>query len=197
MRATYVGLVGAVLVLVVAGGACGSSKSSSSTTSTSGSAPSSLVGSSTTVAAPSSSTDPCSLLTDAEVRTIAPGVGSGTLDTVGGGQHICDWKNASGIPHVQVQVFSDSSSPRSLLMEQLAPSGYTIVEVSGVGDAAAAAFQQANPARNLNAGLAALDVKTGGRHLWISTPGLDIEQGTAQFTQVTQLASSALKRLSG
>jgi len=141
-------------------------------------------------------TNPCSLLTDAEVAKLAPGIKHGKLDTVAGAK-ICDWLDANGIPAVQLQVYpAPSSSLRTDLKTGIAAyGGYTIVDVAGLGDEAAAAFQKADPSKGLTAGLATLLVRSGDRVIGLSTPRVQVLQGSKAFALVKQLAATALKRL--
>ena len=162
---------------------------------TSAAATTSSVTTTGSTAAPAS-TDPCSLLTDAEVARLAPGVGHGKLHRVGGAR-ICEWLDASGIPAVQLQVYAASSSSlRAELKNTIgAYGGYTIIDVAGLGDEAAAAFQKADPSKGLEAGLAALSVRSGDRVLGLTTPRVQVLQGSQTFALVKQLAATALSRL--
>lgn len=126
------------LIAVVAG--CGGGGSSApSTTAASATA---TTAAATTRAARASAVDPCSLLTDTEVAKL--GTGLGTLQTITG-TRLCEWSNAHGLPAVQLQVTKDpdTSLEQELGNLDVGNSGYTIVAVAGIGDAAAAAFQKA------------------------------------------------------
>lgn len=140
---------------------------------------------------------PCSLLTDGEVATIAPGVGHGTVHEVAGVTKICEWPNSHDLPEVQLQVnLPPASSIQSELKTGLAAGGgYTIVSVSGLGDEAAAAFQKADPAKGLKAGLAVIVARSGDKVVQLSTPLVAIEQGSAGFTKAKDLVAKAISRL--
>ena len=128
------------LIAVVAG--CGGGGSSApSTTAASATA---TTAAATTRAARASAVDPCSLLTDTEVAKLGTGLGHGTLQTITG-TRLCEWSNAHGLPAVQLQVTKDpdTSLEQELGNLDVGNSGYTIVAVAGIGDAAAAAFQKA------------------------------------------------------
>lgn len=141
--------------------------------------------------------NPCSLLTDAEVAKLAPTAGHGKLDTVAGGNHICDWPDANGIPAVQLQVYpATPSSLRAELKNGIgAFGGYTIVAVAGLGDEAAAAFQKADPSKGLTAGLAELTVRSDDRVIGLSTPRVQVLQDSPAFVLVKGLVAKALARL--
>ncbi len=139
--------------------------------------------------------DPCSLLTDAEVATIAPGLGHGVVDQVAGAK-ICDWPDAHGIPAVQLQVTAPQSALKSELQNGVgAFGGYAVVSVSGLGDEAAAAFQTADPAKGLTAGMATLIARSGDKAIGLSTPRVTIAQGSAAFATAKGLVAKALARL--
>ena len=68
---------------------------------------------------------------------------------------------------------SSSSGPSTSLKKELANlnvgnSGYAIVSVAGLGDEAAAAFQKADPSKGLQAGMATLAARSGGRVVSLS-----------------------------
>ena len=143
-----------------------------------------------------SASDPCSLLTDAEVKRLAPAARHGKVHKVGGAR-ICEWLDANGIPFVQFQVYqAPASSLRAELKNTIgAYGGYRIIDVAGLGDEAAAAFQKADPAKGLSPGLAALTVRTGDRVLELATPRVDVRQSSPAFALVETLAAKALVRL--
>ena len=89
-------------------------------------------------------------------------------------------------------VIPPSGSLKDDLQTNLGGSGYDVVDVSGLGDEAAAAFQQADANKGLTAGLAMIEARVGDRVVGISTPGLSITQDSAQFVTVKQLLSKAL-----
>lgn len=143
------------------------------------------------------SIDPCTLLTDAEVATIAPGAGHGTVHKVAGVEKICEWPDSHGIPEVQFQVnLPPTSSLRSELKNGLAAGGgYTIISVSGLGDEAVAAFQKADPAKGLAPGLAVILARSGGKVVQLSTSQLSIQQGSPDFAKAEGLVAKAISRL--
>jgi hypothetical protein len=197
LRTSLAPLAVAVLVSAVLAGCGGGSKTAApGTTTTSAAATTSSAASSAPSETPAS-TNPCSLLTDAEVAKLAPGVGHAKLDTVAGGARICDWPDASGIPAVQLQVYAaPSSSLRAELKNGIdAFGGYAVVDVAGLGDEAAAAFQKADASKGIAAGLAALSVRSGDRVLGLTTPRVQVQQGSQKFALVRRLAATALSRL--
>jgi len=205
-RRTFLAPVAVAMLVSAALAGCGGSggsKAAAVATTTTSAAPTTTSAAATTSSAASSapskapaSTNPCSLLTDAEVAKLAPGAGHGKLDKVGGAR-ICDWPDANGIPAVQLQVYpAPSSSLRAELKNTIgAYGGYTISDVAGLGDEAAAAFQKADASKGLTAGLAALAVRSGDRVLGLTTPRVQVQQGSQQFALVKQLAATALSRL--
>ncbi len=186
--------VGVALALITAT-ACGGGSSPSGTASAPTTAPPPSSSSSATQAAAAGSvgdTNPCSLLSTADVQQLDPALGAGKVATVGKNK-ICDWPDAHGIPAVQLQVvIPPSGSLKDDLKTNLAPSGYDVVDLSGIGDEAAAAFQQADASKGLTAGLAEIEARAGDRVVGITTPGLSITQDSAQFETVKQLLSKAL-----
>jgi hypothetical protein len=139
--------------------------------------------------------DPCSLLRQAEVAKIAPGVRRGKRDRIGGGVVlVCGWPDAHGVPEVTLQVVPHlSTSLRANLAGQfVGMKGYTIVAVHGVGQEAAAAFLK-------GAGLVILEARSGRNAIALSTPRVPqaIVKGSRRFTLVERLAATALARLGG
>ena len=150
----------------------------------------------TTAASAGAAVDPCSLLTDAEVGKLVSGVAHGKLQTVAG-TRICEWPDSHGIPTVQLQV---TTAPTTSLREELANlnagnDGYSIVSVAGIGDEAAAAFQKADPSKGIQAGMATLAARSGESVVSLSTPLVQVLQGSRRFTVAKQLASKAISRL--
>ncbi len=193
----YAACLTAVLAAILTG--CGGGSGTSSppaTTTVATTAAAETTSAATTSSAKAATTDPCSLLTDAEVRKLEPSLAHGKLETIAGTQ-ICVWANANGIPAVQLQV---TTAPSSSLKKELANlnagnNGYTIVAVAGIGDEAAAAFQKADASMGLKAGLATISVRSGGRVVSISTPLVPVPQGSQSFAVAKQLASTAVSRL--
>ncbi len=100
-----------------------------------GSPPGSAAASSAAVAAGS---DPCSLLTQAEVSAVL-GVSVGPGGPAEGESHGCSWLYPpGGVPKEQANIDIESGTPFSSLcgVQSNAALGLTIVQVSGVGDGA-------------------------------------------------------------
>jgi hypothetical protein len=97
---------------------------------------------------------------------------------------------------VQLQVYpAPSSSLRAELKNGIdAFGGYTIVDVAGLGDEAAAAFQKPDASKGLTAGLAMLMVRSGDHVIQLSTPRVQVLQDSQPFALVKQLAATALSR---
>ncbi len=185
----------AASALLAGCGGSGNSPKAATTPTTAATATTSSTASSAPAKAPPS-TNPCTLLTDAEVAKLAPGVGHGKLDTVAGGAKICDWPDTHGIPAVQLQLYpAPSSSLRAELKNGIdAFGGYTIVDVTGIGDEAAAAFQKPDASKGLTAGLATLTARSGDRVIQLSTPRIQVLQDSQGLALVKQLAATALSR---
>lgn len=143
--------------------------------------------------------NPCSLLTDAQVKQIAPHVGHKADERHSGVRDTCDWPNATGVPVVQLQV---SQATTTSLVTDLtkgidAHGGFTVVPVSGVGDEAAAAFQNGDPSKGVTTDLAVISVRSGSTIVSLYTPLLSIQQHSAGFANVKKLMSAAITHLPG
>lgn len=145
-----------------------------------------------------SSVDACALLSDAEVHAFAPSLGAGHAGSVHmANVSTCQWDKADGVPALMLQVApADPSGLRAGLEAGLAPSGYSIEDVPGLGDSAAVAIQQADPASGIDAAVAMLVVNVGDRQLGLSPAGLAI-RGTDDpaFHGLEQAAAAAVRQL--
>ncbi len=198
MPAQAVAVTAGLLVALAGCGGGGASTTTGASRPATTVAPTTTAAAATTGSTQAAAVDPCSLLTDADVAKLAPGLGHGKLQTVAGTQ-ICEWPNANGIPAVQLQV---TTAPSTSLRKELANlnvgnSGYTIVAVAGVGDEAAAAFQKADASKGIAAGLATIAARSGGTEVSISTPFVQVLPGSPGFTAAKKLASTAISRLPG
>lgn len=142
--------------------------------------------------------DACSLLTAAEVHSLAPGLGAGhPSKTQQANVSTCQWDNAHGLPALMLEVVpAGASSLKESLQEGMGPMGYTVSDVPGLGDEAAVAVQQANPTYNIEAGVAILAVRVGKQVLQLSPAGLNIQgPGSPTFQALEKAAAAAAKRL--
>lgn len=142
--------------------------------------------------------DACALVTVDEVHALAPDVSPGHPSaTKIPNVYTCQWDDSRHLPQLMLQVtLPDPAGVKQGLESGMANMGYTITSVSGLGDEAAVAVQQANPKFHTKAGVAILSIRVGNRQLAFSPVGLDITgTGTAAFTQLKTLAGQAVKRL--
>ena len=98
---------------------------------------------------------------------------------------------------LQVTTAPGTSMKKELANLNVGNNGYTIVSVAGVGDEAAAAFQKADASKGIRAGMATLAARSGGRVVSLSTPYVQVLQGSPRFAVAKQLVSTAISRLPG
>lgn len=142
--------------------------------------------------------DACSLLTDAEVHALAPNLSGGRPGRVKiPNVSTCQWEDANGMPGLILQVSpADPSGVKAGLEAQVAPTGYAITAVPGLGDEAAVATQQPDPAHGLTAAVALLEVRVGKRQLGLSPVTLKIAGPEAPgFAELRNAAEAAVGRL--
>ena len=142
--------------------------------------------------------DACSLLSNADVHVLAPSLAKGRPGKVKiKNVSTCEWPDAHGIPAlmVQVNVAPPHSLRKDLASGIAAMGGYDIKNVSGLGDEAAMAVQQANPKYGLKAGIAILSVRVGKRVVSLSPMRINIKPGTAKFKRFMQLVAKATSHL--
>jgi len=105
----------------------------------------------------------------------------------------CNYLDKFGIPALTVSLGQAASHARDTL--SLLDSGYVIEDVPNLGDEAAVAIQQANPAFGLKEGVAALHIKKGQVSLNLSFTRINIPAKGAAFDQVKQLAAEMLEKI--
>lgn len=177
----------AVTILLAVGGltACGGSSSPAS----GGTSAAAGGGSKVDV----SKVNPCSLLTAAEVATLAPGLKPHMTKTAA--VKICNWSDSQGHSVMVLANPSPGVSLKTDIKDTIgAFGGYAIISVPGLGDEAAAAFQKANPSKGISAGLAGIEARSGNIVVTLSTPTVKILQGSAEFEQAKKLTAKALAR---
>jgi hypothetical protein len=141
--------------------------------------------------------DPCSLLRDSEVAGLDPSLGPGETKTVAGSR-LCVWHDAKGITAVTLLVApAPQGGPKVALRDALAPSGYTIDDVPGLGDSAAVAVQQADASIGTKEAVAEIVAQTGDRIVELATPRVPMTERSAKFAIVKHLTATALSRLPG
>jgi len=144
------------------------------------------------------SVDACSLLSDAEVRAVAPDVGSGHAGSVRiPGASVCQWDDAKHLPALTLQVTAAAPSDvKKGLEDAFANMGDDVISVAGLGDQAAVAVQRADPGHSIEAGVAVLAVRVGERELALSPMRLNITTiNSADFEHLKQAAAQAVARL--
>lgn len=142
--------------------------------------------------------DACSLLSDAQVHALAPGLSAGHAGKVMvANTSICEWDNAHQVPGFMLQVSPvDSSGVKKELDEGFANMGYDVYDVAGLGDEAAVAVARADPAHGIEADVAELALRVGRRQLILSPVQLHIAMTTAaDFKHLKMLAAQAAARL--
>jgi len=142
--------------------------------------------------------DACSLLSDAEVRAVAPDVGPGHAGSVQiPGASVCQWDDIKHLPALTLQVTAaDPSDVKKGLEHAFANMGYDVISVAGLGDQAAVAVQRADPGHGIEAGVAVLAVRVGKRELALSPMRLNITTvDSTDFEHLKQAAAQAVARL--
>jgi len=144
--------------------------------------------------------DACALVDAAMVAKLAPGLGKGHPSSAAhpAGVSTCVWNDsAHHLPALMLTVApADPSGVAKGLKQGLGKMGYRVVSVSGLGDEAATAIQQADPKHGLAAGVATLDVRVGKRQLGFSPMRLAISgPGTPAFERLKRFAADAVARL--
>lgn len=140
----------------------------------------------------------CSLLSTADVHSLAPSLVKGRPGKVKfKNVSTCEWPDAHGIPGlmVQVNVAPPHSLRKDLASGIAAMGGYDIMSISGLGDEAAMAVQQANPKYGLKVGIAILSVRVGKRVVSLSPMRINIKPGTEKFKRFKKLAAKAASHL--
>jgi hypothetical protein len=150
--------------------------------------------------------DPCALLADDSVARVVPGSGQGTRDTAdeGYGTYTCRW--SGGPEPVVLQVFSAGPGglPHELRAASLEivdikrPDAGTLVRMErfdGIGDAAGAFVERADPARGIRRPYALLMVQRGNRLASLRIPSLATGDRAAALETLKGLAADLGKRL--
>jgi hypothetical protein len=172
----------AIFVLGLSLAACGKNDSSA------GSAP-----------APTAKVDACALVTASMVARYATGLGKGHAGKVPRQSPVstCVWSDADHLPALILTVApSDPSGVAKGLEQGMAAMGYKVVSISGLGDEAAVAIQQADPKLHTKTGIATLAVRVGKRQIGYSPMRPPISgTGTPTFKRLKELAAKTAERL--
>lgn len=185
----------AVIVCALAVVGCSSSGSTSSNASGSSTTTGGTASATTATSGGSGSVDPCSLLTDDEVHQVAPKAGAHRIEHPVKSVTICAWPNSSGVPEVQLQVSPRPAGTLKSDMSDFLGTGYSYVEISGLGDEAAAAFQKADPSIGTTSGLADIEVRKGDQVVSMSVSYVQIDPDSPEFDTVKSLMATAVDRL--
>jgi len=142
--------------------------------------------------------DACSLLSDADVHALAPKLGAGHKSKViVANTSRCEWDDARHLPALTVLVGpADPSGLKKGLEDGFAAMGYDVRDVTGLGDEAVVAVQQADPAHGLEAVVAELALRVGKRQVILSPTYLKIRMTPGGgFKQLKGLAAQAAAHL--
>lgn len=149
--------------------------------------------------APAAKVDACALVTASMVAKYATGLGKGHPGAIPKKSPFstCVWSDAHHIPGLILTVGpSDPSGVAKGLQRDLGETGYRVVSVSGLGDEAAVAIQQADPKFHTKTGVATLTVRVGKRQIGFSPMRPAISgTGTPAFKRLKELAAETAKRL--
>jgi len=149
--------------------------------------------------APVAKVDACALVTASMVAKYASGLGKGHPGAIPKQSPVstCVWSDAHHIPGLILTVGpSDPSGVAKGLETDLGKMGYRVVSVSGLGDEAAVAIQQADPKLHTKTGIATLTVRVGKRQIGYSPmrPAISGTDAPA-FKRLKELAAETAKRL--
>jgi hypothetical protein len=143
--------------------------------------------------------DACPLVTASMVAKYATGLGKGHPGAIPKQSPFttCVWSDAHHIPGLILTVGpSDPSGVAKGLKQDLGKTGYRVVSVSGLGDEAAVAIQQADPKFHTKTGVATLTVRVGKRQIGFSPMRPAISgTSTPAFKRLKELAAETAKRL--
>jgi len=136
--------------------------------------------------------DPCSLIAAEKVFSAFPALQKEEEQKVGP-TVVCNYLDKFGIPALIVSVSQAGSHARDTL--SLLDSGYTIEDVPDLGEEAAIAIQQANPAFGLKEGVAALHIKKGKLSLNLSFTRITVPAKGPELDKAKNLAAEMLDKL--
>jgi len=136
--------------------------------------------------------DPCSLIATEKLSAVFPTLLKAEKQSVGP-ETVCNYLDKMDIPALIISVTKAGSSVhRSLSM---LGSGYVIEDISGLGDEAAIAIQQANPKFGLKEGIAAMHIKKGDRSLTFSFFRINLMPDEPAFDKIKVLAAEMIGKL--
>lgn len=136
--------------------------------------------------------NPCDLIAIEKIITAFPTLKKAKHETIGHSS-VCNYLDKYDIPALVVSVSQAGLHARDSL--SMLDSSYKIENISGLGEDAAIAIQQANPKIGLQTGIAALHIKKKSISLNISFFRISIQENTTNFEKVKSLAVEMLEKL--
>ena len=136
--------------------------------------------------------DPCTLVAAEKVIAIFPTLQKAEKQSVGP-ETVCNYLDSMGIPALVISLSKSMTNVRETL-SILGP-GYAIEDISGLGDEAAIAVQQANPKFGLKEGIAALHVRKGNLSLNFSFFRINLMPADDEFEKIRVLAAEMVAKL--
>jgi hypothetical protein len=138
-------------------------------------------------------TDPCNLIAPEKVYATFPGLKAMKKQTVGPST-TCNYLDKYNIPALIIFTGKAGATSAQDALSMLG-SGYTIQNVSGIGDEAAIAIQQANPQFGLEERIAQLHVKKGKIFLSLSPVRIKASSVNEELEKLKILAAEMLEKL--
>lgn len=135
--------------------------------------------------------DPCSLIAAEKLFLTFPALTKAKKETVGQSS-VCNYLDKFGIPALVLSVTQAGTHARDTL--STLGSGYVIEDITGLGDEAAIAIQQANPTFGLQEGIAALHMIKGNISFNLSFFRINIRSNEPKFNEVKFLAADMLDK---
>ena len=137
--------------------------------------------------------DPCELTAPAKVYAAFPELKTMERQTIGSNTS-CNYLDKYEIPALIVFVAQADHRPLTQSLAMLG-SGYTVEKISGLGDEAAMAIQQAKPEYGLTEGVAQLQIRKGDTLLSLSPVRISAASVEEELKKLTALAEEMLKKL--
>ncbi len=137
--------------------------------------------------------NPCDLIAPEKVYAVFPILKAMKKETIGPNT-TCNYLDKYNIPALIISTGkAGSTSARDIL--SMLGSSYTIQDISGLGDDAAIAIQQAKPEYSLDEGIAQLHVKQGKIFLSLSPVRIKTSSVNEELGKLKILATEMLKKL--
>lgn len=136
--------------------------------------------------------DPCVLIVPEKIFRTFSTLQKVEKQTIGPNT-TCNYLDKYGIPALIISI-SRAGTTHTRDTLSILGSGYTILDVTGLGDEAAVAVQQANPKFGLQEGVAALHVKKGNIFLHLFPVRLNIQTDNVEFEKLIILAAEMIEK---